>query len=490
MFTTFKNLKPFQLSEYIFLALFAFLIPISWRIATYVMIGLFLSCILKGIFEGGFKPNPSQYKNKLVYFIFIAFWLIYAISFLYSENTAEARIQIGKKLSFLLFPLYFLFSNLSYLNKNRVRTIIYCFVTGILTFLSINFVWAIIDIIFCNDEIERLISPSQFFKTNDTIFTEMHRAYFSIICCMSITFCFKEFFTSTSKKLKIFNLFSLLILTISPFFVTSRAGILCTVLLFVILLFWLAFTIKEKKVIIMTGTSIILILIISYFSFPNSINRFTEAIDKVKDGKGDIRIVLKKSCNNVIRENFVFGVGIGDRNDETLKAHYNYRDHLVKEILNAVDTDSLLLLKNENQTYAEYADTTYNFVNKLGEKSEQNASIKNELSEYKQISSCIDRELNAHNQFNDTIISVGIVGLLLFFGFFIYPIYFWIKNRTFNIVLFSLLIIITFNCLFESVFERQMGIMFFVFFYFLLFHGAFCQQTTSNRFCQIQPTDE
>ncbi|MBR6776092.1 MAG: hypothetical protein IKM23_10360, partial [Bacteroidales bacterium] len=155
-------------------------------------------------------------------------------------------------------------------------------------------------------------------------------------------------------------------------------------------------------------------------------------------------------------------------------------DHLVKEILNAVDTDSLLLLKNENQTYAEYADTTYNFVNKLGEKSEQNTSIKNELSEYKLISSCIDRELNAHNQFSDTIIAVGVIGLLLLLTFFAYPIYLWIKNKNFDIVFFSLLLIIAFNSLFESVLERQMGIMFFVFFYFLLFHGNFCQQTTDN----------
>ena len=53
-------------------------------------------------------------------------------------------------------------------------------------------------------------------------------------------------------------------------------------------------------------------------------------------------------------------------------------------------------------------------------------------------------------------------------------------SENFDVVFFSLLIIIAFNSLFESVFERQMGIMFFVFFYFLLFHGFFCQQSTDN----------
>ena len=106
MFETFKNLKRFQRTEYVFLTLIAFFIPISWRLTTYAMIGLSVATILKGIFEDGFKINKLQYNNKTVYFLFITFWIVYAISFLYSENTAEARIQIGRKLSFLLFSLF------------------------------------------------------------------------------------------------------------------------------------------------------------------------------------------------------------------------------------------------------------------------------------------------------------------------------------------------------------------------------------------------
>ena len=112
MLNSFRELKSFQLAEYILLLSFAFVIPFSWTIATYVMIALFFTSILRGFFENGYSISKSQYKNKSVYFIFIAFWLIYAISFLYSDDSAEARIQIGKKLSFLLFPIFFLCSNL------------------------------------------------------------------------------------------------------------------------------------------------------------------------------------------------------------------------------------------------------------------------------------------------------------------------------------------------------------------------------------------
>ena len=49
MLNTFKGLKPFQLSEFILLTSFAFIIPSSWLIATYIMIALFINTILKGV---------------------------------------------------------------------------------------------------------------------------------------------------------------------------------------------------------------------------------------------------------------------------------------------------------------------------------------------------------------------------------------------------------------------------------------------------------
>lgn len=199
MFETFKNLKRFQRTEYVFLTLIAFFIPISWRMTTYAMIGLSVATILKGIFEDGFKINKLQYNNKTVYFLFITFWIIYAISFLYSGNTAEARIQIGRKLSFLLFSLFFLCSDLSYLNRERVKNIIYFFIFGIFTLFAINFFWAFFDLLFNDNEIDRLTSPSKFFKSNEILFPYVHRGYFSMMSCFGLVFCLNELLSSKEK---------------------------------------------------------------------------------------------------------------------------------------------------------------------------------------------------------------------------------------------------------------------------------------------------
>lgn len=493
MIESFNGLKPFQLSEYIFLALFAFFVPISWRIATYIMIGLAISCIFKGIFEEGFKRNNLQYKNKYVYIISIAFWVLYAISFFYSENTAEARVQIGKKLSFLLFPLFFMTSNLSYLTKERIRTVMYCFVWGILALYIVNFVWAIYDISYKDYSLTRLTSYYRFFKVNG-IFEFPHRAYFSIFTCLGLAFCFKELFASTS--IKIFNLISLLLMTMSPFFVTSRAGMLCEVLIFFILWIWLTFVKKEVKIGIITGVVMIAFLVIGYFAFPKSIDRFTSAIDKVKEGKGDIRLTLRNSNRYAIKDNYIFGAGSGDRCDESMKAYEKYRKDIISRICPVENADLECFEQNRKSLFdsinIKYGNELTNKVYKYAESISEELdcdynSVKQNLPEYHIINHIIKHEMNAHNQFSDTIIAVGIIGLLLLLGFFFMPIYLWIKNKNFDIVLFSLLFIIAFNCLFESVFERQMGIMFFTFFYFLLFHADFCQQTDDNNIPNLKP---
>ena len=489
MFTSYKGLKPFQLVEYIFLSLFAFFIPISWRIATYLLAGLFTSAVLKGVFEEGFRINKLQYRNNIAYFIFIAFWLIYAVSFLYSDNTAEARMQIGKKLSFLLFPLFFMTSNLSYLTKDRVRTVMYCFVSGIMTLFLVNLVWAGYDILFKDYSITRITSPHRFFKSDDVFLMPIHRAHFSLFTCLALVFCFVELFSSKLLRTKIFNIISLLILAISPFFVTSRAGILCEILVFFSLWIWLMFVKKKRIIGIVTGAAIVVMLAFGYFSFPKTIDRFTKAITRVKEGKGDIRLTLRNSCRYAIAENFVFGAGIGDRCDETMKAHKKYREDIISNIrpiananLKDFEQNRRLLLDSIDRKYDnEYTDKVYAYAESISKPlgCDYN-SVKGNLAEYQIIDHTIKHELNAHNQFSDTIIAVGLIGLILLISFYLSPIYLWFKNRNFDIVFFSLLLIIAFNSLFESIFERQMGIMFFVFFYFLLFHANFCQQTIDN----------
>ncbi len=73
------------------------------------------------------------------------------------------------------------------------------------------------------------------------------------------------------------------------------------------------------------------------------------------------------------------------------------------------------------------------------------------------------KKLNCHNQFLETFLMQGIVGLLLLIAVFVAPML-HLKFR--NINLFSFFLFVCgFNFLFESMLEKQSGIIFFVFFY-------------------------
>ena len=98
------------------------------------------------------------------------------------------------------------------------------------------------------------------------------------------------------------------------------------------------------------------------------------------------------------------------------------------------------------------------------------------LVEYAYIGYAVNEKLNAHNMYFETLISVGILGLLLLLAYFVIPMILWIKSRKIDFVYFSFLIIISFNMLFESIFETQMGIIFFCFFNALLFYSSFVKK--------------
>lgn len=481
MFTSYKGLKPFQLVEYIFLSLFAFFIPISWRIATYLMAGLFTSAVLKGVFEEGFRINKLQYRNNIAYFIFIAFWLIYAVSFLYSDNTAEARMQIGKKLSFLLFPLFFMTSNLSYLTKDRVRTVMYCFVSGIMILFLVNLVWAGYDVIFEGAKMSRFYNPNLLKKGTGAI----HHTYISIYSCLGISFCFYELFSENRLNIKLVNIFSMLMLTLFIILSSSRAGILCVVAIFVVAWFWLIFVKKEKKLGFLIGVLIVGLAITSVVVFNKSIKRVTDTITNLDNiEKQDRRVGITIGYMDLMIDKFWFGVGAGDRSDMTLDACIKKKEEIIQNIkpIDAYYSD------NFDQERRKYLDSiskksqgnlnasVFEYAEKMAEKYNCDYnSVRENLATYINLNVVINSGYNAHNQYSDTIIAVGVVGLILLLLFFIFPVYLSIKNKTFDVVFVSFLIIIAFNCLFESIFERQMGIMFFTFFFFMLFHSSFCQ---------------
>ena len=70
-----------------------------------------------------------------------------------------------------------------------------------------------------------------------------------------------------------------------------------------------------------------------------------------------------------------------------------------------------------------------------------------------------DHPYNAHNQFLFAMLTNGILGLILTILYFLVPFCTAIKHR--DMMLFSIFLLLFFNCLVECMFDRRAGVDFF-----------------------------
>ena len=91
------------------------------------------------------------------------------------------------------------------------------------------------------------------------------------------------------------------------------------------------------------------------------------------------------------------------------------------------------------------------------------------MTEYKKenITAAYKQKLNAHNQYLQTALSIGFFGLIVLLISLFLPFVDSFKNGNFLLIIF--LLIISFNFLFESMLERQSGVVFYAFFNSFLF---------------------
>jgi len=136
----------------------------------------------------------------------------------------------------------------------------------------------------------------------------------------------------------------------------------------------------------------------------------TKIIDNTSSS--NLRLKVFKSSVFMIRNNFLFGVGTGDVQDELNKYYKS---------------------ANYNEDF-------------------------------------LEQNLNAHNEIFQTVMTLGLPGIISLLSIFVFG--FWKALKSKKVLLFFFLVIVLSNLAFESMLKRQAGVIFFVFFmYFLLAVG-------------------
>jgi O-antigen ligase len=332
---------------------------------------------------------------------------------LYSQNMEYGLFDLQVKLSLILFPLIFATVERDFPFQKLMTNVYKAFIAGCLAGTLILFGIALYYYIGSRD-------PAVFFYTHLSRF--LHPSYLSMYLNLAVSILAyflirKE--PPLTNKIRIILVMLLFYFSVVIFLLSSKAGIFS--LLFLSLMIIIYFLVIHKQV--WKGLTLFLLIVITFyvaFNFlPSIADRFkrTESAlseqEKSSSGKMESnseRLVVWKAGIEVIRKHPVFGVGTGD----------------VKDAL-------LLEYQKENKLLV------YNM------------------------------RLNAHNQYLQTYIALGILGAVLLIILLVLPG--WMAIRRIHFIYFSFLAVFAFNILVESMLEVQAGVVYYAFFNALIFFG-------------------
>ncbi len=385
--------------------LLAFFMPIMPKLLPILIILLFLSLILE------YKNLFFHKEYKVMTWLFALTYLFYVFGMLSSNHIKEGLFILEVKLSFLLLPIFFLFHGAFHVVT--MRRIFFAFVAGCFanTFFSLYQGYQ------CYLEKhwwECFFSGFLAFK--------IHTTYLAIYFCFSILILI-YYIINYFSRLKFYQSFLILFLIVyfSAFVVmlSSKGGLMAlgTVILVSVLYFFYKRGNYRNALIIFFSSAVVMVVLV--FSSDYAKIRLREAFKVYQLSKEElfelhrestestaVRLMIWDVTSEVINEH-PLGVGTGDGNFVLLEKY-----------------------KEAGMTGA------YN------------------------------AKLNCHNQFFETTLAIGIHGLLILIVFLLYIIFVALQRR--NFLLLWLVIIIVINLFFESMFETQAGVIFFVFFTLLL----------------------
>ena len=387
----------------IYLGLFAFVFGVFPKLIPLLIVGLAIITIV------GFKKKQLVWMWNLPAIALFIFYFVYLIGSYYTNNPDLAKMYAENKLSFIVFPLILSFrTKFDFSLKHPI--------VGLTLGVLLASLIGIINSSSCL--CEHSLPWFEYCFTSSYISPIHHPTYFSIFILIAIAGLWYGYY----QKWKYFNFVPIIWLTIFLLAMylacKSLAGIIFLFLLFIFLFIrWLYY---QKKWFILVSLILLVPFVFTIaLSFYPPINReyqaakedfslFMSGSDHFLSDKrqedltgNDVRIIMWKVTIDNIKET-PFGVGTG-----------NVDDYLGKT---------------------------------LREKGFEELAIK---------------EYNPHNQYLQTTLEIGVQGMVVLLLIFISALIFSWKNK--NWILFLLTLAFIFNSFFESMFQRESGIVFFSF---------------------------
>lgn len=362
--------------------------------------------VLVWLLSKGWKNIVREKRAIKWAFLFSSIFFAYFLRALFPPGFKMAQHDIAEKLSLLVFP--FLLLGIGNVKNKLVLNALPagCLLASIICLVNAAMQYKIFGYqAFFYTFISRLMHPGYFsMYINFAIFILLYQLLFSK--------------TPINTYLKWGYILLIVFFMVMIIFLSSKAGIIGFYI--VMILGCVFFYMDQKKLLralmILSGTVIIYILFSSLIlrGQPDRLTQTSEAL--VKDSSyvdttetAEIRLMIWQSSFEVIKNNFAVGVGTGAE-ENALKEVYIKR----------------------NMAHA------FNF------------------------------NLNAHNQFIQTFIALGIIGFMVLLIIIAVPAWYSLMNKKY--IFLAFIILIAFNFLTESMLQTQAGIVFYAFFNSYLFN--------------------
>jgi len=371
--------------------------------------------VLNWLIEGKFKKIPAIFseRHRLLTFSFAALYVLYLVGMLYSKNLDYGFFDLQIKLSLICFPLIFATIDRDFPFQKLMKDVYKAFIAGCVTGTLILFGISIYDFIRSQD-------PAVFYYTRFSRF--IHPSYLSMYLNLAVSILAYYMIRKEhplTNKIRILLAMPAIYFSIVIFLLSSKAGIFSLFFLFLMIIMYLLVVNKQ----VWKGLLFLFLVMVAFYTgfrfLPTTAERFKKTESVLSEQKksspenmesNSERLDVWKSGIEVIRKHPVFGVGTGDVKDALLSEY-----------------------QKENKLFV------YNM------------------------------RLNAHNQFLQTYIALGILGALLLIFMLVLPG--WLAIRRIHFIYFSFLAVFTFNTLVESMLEVQAGVIYYAFFNALLFFG-------------------
>lgn len=425
-----------------------------------------IALLLQWLLELGYKQKIATLKNNNFGIGLTLLYLLYVISILWSDNKEVAILDIILKSPLLIFPLVVLSQRpLSVKLTNQIL------LSFALSSVCLN--------LFCLGS-----SYFSFLETGeinnffyDSLVVNMHTTSQSMFTCFSIVL-FVYFFI---KEKLLPNWITCSVVSIQLIFVlllSSRIQIL--IMIVIAIGYFISYYYKRKKLgfgLLYTGVLFVFMYITINILDHLSIHRYKQVVSVFNNTEGghetlDPRQFIWEEGLSVIRNNWLFGTGLGDAK-ETLSERYSKLILKNPVAENLVDSTVMRLQQ------------TKKIVGYLKERAiNSDSSYEEELIDYAKTrlkrknyayKRAFKRGYNFHNQYLQTFAAIGVFGVLILCYLLAYMFIISIKNKDYLAI--SFLFIVATSFLTESMFERQAGVAFFSFFYVLLI-----QRINPNKF--------